>query len=155
MIDIEKLHQMVWSFRTETQHVFPVPNRLDSLYFAYTEAGEALDAYLRQNGDYKRNRDRQHNVEREFAQCVFMLMTAYGPNPWRGLYWQEPTPPKIGFVCYQVSRAMQFGDGVSIACAVRAICQYVPTIEDELAAALDALAAKHLSVTPVTEVSHD
>lgn len=142
MIDIEKLHAMVWAFRRETEHVFPVPSRLDSLYFAFTEAGEALDAYLRQNGDYKRNRDRQHSVEREFAQALMMLMTAYGPKQWRSGYW--PGTVKIGDVCYQVGKAARYGDDISIACAVRAICQYVPTIETELAAALDALRAKHL-----------
>ena len=136
---------MVWDFRREVEPYFPTPDRQDSLHYAFCEVAEALDAHLRETQPaHKRNRDRQHSVEREFAQALMMLMTAYGPKQWRGLYWQEPTPPKIGFVCYQVGKAARYGDDISIACAVRAICQYVPTIETELAAALDALRAKHL-----------
>lgn len=143
-INMQKLYDMVWQFRQDTAAVFPVPDRADSLRFAFTEAGEALDAYLRQNGDYKRNRDKAHSVEREFAQCVMMLLTALGPGSLTGKYY--PTPDKIDDICYTVARAMIMADNVSIIHAVRIICGYVPTIEDELAAALNALRQKHLEL---------
>ena len=79
-VDVAKLHRMVWKFRREIEPYFPTPSPLDSLRFAVTEAAEALDAYLRQNGDYKRNNDKTHSIPQELAQCALMLLTAYPPN---------------------------------------------------------------------------
>lgn len=75
---IQELHKLVWDFRREMENYFPTPNREDSLAFAFTEIGEAVDAQLRQNPIYKRNNTKEHSVERELAQCAMMLLTAAG-----------------------------------------------------------------------------
>lgn len=89
-MNVEKLiiwHAWTWRFRAEMQDVFPTPSREDSLSFAFTEVAEALDAQLRENTLYKRNRnDDTHSVERELTQCAMMLLTAV-PETWRG--WQS------------------------------------------------------------------
>lgn len=92
-LDIKHLHRMVWQFRHKTADNFPVPNRLDSLRFAFTEIAEAVDAFLRQNGEYKRNREKGHDITAELAQCLMMLCTAYGdrPMPSCDFYARVPT----------------------------------------------------------------
>ena len=152
MINLPRMHRMVWTFREDTQAVFPVPNKQDSLRFAVTEAGEALDAHLRNNGTYKRNQDKDHSEARELAQCLMMLYTAYGNREYRGEWWPDESIT-VDEVFFAVALAHRYG-GDEIRNAIRAICQYVgPDIEDELAQALDALRAKHLGVTGVTLVT--
>ena len=36
MINLLRMHRMVWQFREDTQNAFPVPNKQDSLRFAVT-----------------------------------------------------------------------------------------------------------------------
>lgn len=151
MINLPRMHRMVWTFREDTAAVFLVPPQHDSLRFAVTECGEALDAHLRTNATYKRNRDKDHSEHRELAQALMMLYTAYGPRPFYGEWWPDGDAT-IDDVCFATVMALRYG-GVEITNAIRTICQYVgPTIEDELAQALDALRAKH-RVTTVTEVT--
>lgn len=152
MMNLPKMHRMVWTFREDTADVFPVPERYDSLRFAYTEAAEALDAHLRNNGEYKRNRDKAHSERRELAQCLMMLFTAYGPRPYFGEWWPDDGIA-IDDACYAVALAHKYG-GTEIQNAIRTVCQYVgPDIENELEHALDALRAKHLHGERVTEVT--
>lgn len=155
MINLPRMHSMVWTFREDTADVFPVPDghdKRDSLRFAVTEAcGEALDAYLRNNPKYKRNRDKNHSEQRELAQALMMLFTAYGPRNFYGEWWPDDNVT-IDDVCFATVMALRYG-GTEITNAIRTVCQYVgPDIEDELAQALDALRAKH-GVTAVTEVT--
>ena len=150
-INLPRMHRLVCQFREDTAAVFPEPGVRDSLRFAVTEAGEALDAHLRTNGEYKRNRDKDHSEHRELAQALFMLYTAYGPRAFYGEWWPDDNVD-IDDVVVDVAMALRFGNA-EIVNAIRTICQYVgPTIEDELTQALDALRAKH-GVTPVTEVA--
>ena len=150
MINLPRMHRLVWTFREDTGDVFPVPSQHDSLRFAVTEAGEALDAHLRNNGTYKRNRDKDHSEYRELAQALMMLYTAYGHRPFYGEWWPDDNTG-IDDVVFDVAMALKFGNS-EIVNAIRTICQYVgPTIEGELVQALDALRTKH-GVTPVTEV---
>jgi hypothetical protein len=146
------MHRLVWQFREDTADVFPVPPQHDALRFAVTEAcGEALDAHLRENPTYKRNRDKDHSEHRELAQALFMLYTAYGPRPFYGEWWPD-TNIDIDDVCFATVMALKYG-GEEIKVAIRIIRQYVGDgIEDELIQALDALRVKH-GVTPVTEVA--
>ena len=74
--ELKAMHRSLWEFRREISPYWPTPNREDSLAFAFTEAGEVVDAQLRENSTYKRNNDKEHTVERELAQCVMMLLTA-------------------------------------------------------------------------------
>lgn len=37
MINLPRMHRMVWRFREDTADVFPVPDNKDSLRFAVTE----------------------------------------------------------------------------------------------------------------------
>jgi len=76
--DIQSLHTLVWSYRKRLSNLWPTPNREDSLAFAFTEIGEAVDAKLRQNPIYNRNHDKNINVENELADCLIMLLTALG-----------------------------------------------------------------------------
>jgi hypothetical protein len=154
MINLPRMHRLVWQFREDTADVLPIPHGKDgkdSLRFAVTEAcGEALDAHLRENPTYKRNRDKDHSEHRELAQALFMLYTAYGHRPFYGEWWPDDNTG-IDDVVFDVAMALKFGNS-EIVNAIRTICQYVGDgIEDELVQALDALRAKH-GVTVVTEV---
>ena len=151
MINLPRMHRLVWQFREDTADVFPVPPQHDSLRFAVTECGEALDAHLRENGTYKRNRDKDHSERSELAQALMMLYTAYGPRSFFGEWWPDD---EVGIddVCFATVMALRYG-GTDIVNAIRTICQYVGSdIESELVQALDALRAKH-GVTTVTEVT--
>jgi len=63
--------------RAKVAHNWPTPDQKDSVLYAITEAGEALDAYLRvkRSGD-ARNHERERSVGRELAPCLMMLLTA-------------------------------------------------------------------------------
>lgn len=74
--EIARCHRIVWHYRAVLEPVWPTPPPDDALRFAHTEAGEAMDAYLRLNGGYARNRDRDLSVEAELADCAMMLLTA-------------------------------------------------------------------------------
>lgn len=73
-------HGLVWTARAELEPYWPTPNTQDALLFALTELGEAVDADLRTNGDYARNRDKSLSVLDELADCAMMLLTAMGPE---------------------------------------------------------------------------
>lgn len=72
----------IWRFREQAAAWWPTPSVGDSLRFAFTEMGEALDARLRDNPVYARNHARERQIDEELAQCAIMLMTALGPD-WR------------------------------------------------------------------------
>lgn len=83
-------HQIVWNYRAELEPYWPTPDPWDSLLFAQTELGEAIDAYLRSNTLYARNNDRSPDVLDELADCAMMLYTALGPDATR-IQWWTPT----------------------------------------------------------------
>lgn len=82
MMDVQyakKLHGMVWAVRDDLGDKWPTPNTADSLAYAVTEVGEAIDADLRnRRPDDKRNNDRNVSVQHELAQAAMMLLTALG-----------------------------------------------------------------------------
>ena len=56
---LQQAHAELWAFREEMADAWPTPDTLDALRFAVTEAGEALDAWMRANRpQYARNRER-------------------------------------------------------------------------------------------------
>jgi hypothetical protein len=76
--ELQQLHGELWALRDELEPHWSTPSMLDSLRFAFTEAGEAMDAYLRTKGGYKRNHAKGPDVYGELADCALMLMTAMG-----------------------------------------------------------------------------
>lgn len=74
-------HAIVWRYRDELQDVWPTPPGDDTLRFAYTEAAEAMDAWLRLRGGYARNNDKALSVEDELADCAMMLLTTFAIRP--------------------------------------------------------------------------
>lgn len=74
--ELKRCHQLVWQRRAELEDVWPTPDTADALRFAFTEAGEAMDAWLRLNGEYARNNEKDLSVEDELADCAMMLLTA-------------------------------------------------------------------------------
>lgn len=89
--EIQALHAKVWAFRADLADVWPTPDTLDSLRFAFTEAGEAMDAYLRTKGGYARNNVKEPDLFGELADCALMLFTALGPS------YQFPPWIRLGF----------------------------------------------------------
>jgi len=86
--DIQTLHSLVWSYRNRLSSLWPTPSCADSLAFAFTEIGEAVDAQLRQNPVYNRNHDKNVDVDSELADCLIMLLTAMGDQfSWRTSSW--------------------------------------------------------------------
>lgn len=71
------LVEIVRESRGRTSDVFPLPDIEGCIDYAITEAGECLDAILRDNrlGD-KRNRDKAHDARREWGQCGYMILSA-------------------------------------------------------------------------------
>lgn len=101
--ELRECHAIVWQWRAKLADVWPTPNRLDALRFAVTEAAEAMDAWLRLNGGYARNHDKNLSVEDELADCAMMLLTAAGEK------WQPHVPfryyeSKLEHIVFYVAR---------------------------------------------------
>ena len=69
--------EIVRGSRERTAGVFPLPDVDSCIDYAITEAGEYLDAILRdkRNGD-KRNNDKAHNARNEWGQAGYMICSA-------------------------------------------------------------------------------
>lgn len=77
----KKLHRMVWDVRKKLGDKWPTPNAEDSLAYAVTEVGEAIDTDLRLRRPLDaRNNRRNGSVYHELAQAAMMLLTALGPE---------------------------------------------------------------------------
>ena len=143
---IQELHKLVWEFRREMQDYFPTPNQADSIKFAFTEVGEALDAELRQNPLYKRNNEKAHSVERELTQCAMMLLTAVLPTDMDGveiMYRQPALNWDVDDIAFRVG-AILGGDRTIyyILHTVHAIDVMID-LSTNLPAELDRMRAKH------------
>ena len=104
MINLPRMHRLVWQFREDTADVFPVPSQHDSLRFAVTEAGEALDAHLRNNGTYKRNRDKDHSENRELADAYRQIESLQNALDSRKEYRQR-LPEVLAYSSTEISKA--------------------------------------------------
>jgi hypothetical protein len=82
MSNLQELVEIVRASRERTNGVFPLPDVDSCIDYAITEAGEYLDAVLREqrNGD-KRNNDKQHNPRKEWGQCGYMIASAIMQMP--------------------------------------------------------------------------
>ena len=78
---ILQVHRLTWAFRSEPEisQSWATPPRNDSLAYAVTEVGEAVDAHLKAGrpGDLRRVRQ-GHETESELAMAAVMLLTAFG-----------------------------------------------------------------------------
>lgn len=76
-MDLSNLVQIVRDSRDLTAMVFPLPDVDGCVDYAITEAGETLDAMLREKrtGD-KRNNVKASDVRREWGQCGYMIASA-------------------------------------------------------------------------------
>ena len=71
------LVEIVRQSRERTNDVFPLPDVDSCIDYAITEAGEFLDAVLREKRDTdKRNRDKDHDARKELSQCGYMICSA-------------------------------------------------------------------------------
>jgi hypothetical protein len=76
-VDLSQLVSIVRESRSMTAMVFPLPDVDGCVDYAITEAGETLDAMLREKrtGD-KRNNSKQSDVRKEWGQCGYMIASA-------------------------------------------------------------------------------
>ena len=82
--DVLRMHGKVWALRDVLGDKWPTPDTADSLAYAVTEVGEAIDADLRnRRPNDARNNHRNVSVPHELAQAVMMLLTALG-REWDG-----------------------------------------------------------------------
>lgn len=77
-VEIGTVHKMVWAFRALYGGLWPTPGRMDALRFAFCESAEAMDAWLRGQPQYSRNRVKELDVLDELADTAIMLVTALG-----------------------------------------------------------------------------
>jgi hypothetical protein len=114
--EIIATHRLVWEYRNMLEAHWPTPGRIDALRFAFTEAGEAMDADLRSNPVYARNNDRNMSVPDELGDCAMMLCTAlgdtfdFGDEKQQRLYLTPAPHTELDTVCFAVTLAL-FGDG--------------------------------------------
>ena len=75
-MNLYPLRDLVWRYRDLLHDVWPTPPPDVALAFAVTEAGEAVDAWLRTEPRWARNNDKAHDEADEWADCLMMLVTA-------------------------------------------------------------------------------
>jgi hypothetical protein len=81
---------------------------MDSLRYAFTEAGEAMDAWLReQRPNDARNNERQPDVLDELADAAIMLVTAV-PNYSHNVMWGTRSHDIDG-ICTEIASATVIG----------------------------------------------
>ncbi len=74
---LQNLHKLVWGFRALVAEYWLTPEPEAALRYAFTEAGEAMDALLREKRPTdRRNNDKDHDRLDEWADCAIMLLTA-------------------------------------------------------------------------------
>ena len=82
MTTLADLVEIVRESRERTDSVFPLPDVDSCIDYAITEAGEYLDAVLREKRDTdKRNRDKAHDARKEWAQTGYMIASAIIQKP--------------------------------------------------------------------------
>jgi hypothetical protein len=102
VVAIGKVHEMVWAFRGLYGGMWPTPGRMDALRFAFCESAEAMDAWLRGQPQYSRNRLKELDVLDELADTAIMLVTALGyENLGEGLVEREPVD--LDAICGEVA----------------------------------------------------
>ncbi len=109
MTTLYELVEIVRESRERTNDVFPLPDVDSCIDYAITEAGEYLDAILREerNKD-KRNRDKEHDARKEIGQCGYMIASAVIQVPTGHLDaidWQPYVGPS-GITLYRLFKTL-------------------------------------------------
>jgi len=74
MMNLAEYVGIVAGSRARTAHVFPLPDVPGCVDYAICEAGETIDAILRERRrNDKRNNERQVNSRIEWGQCGYMI----------------------------------------------------------------------------------
>lgn len=77
MSNLKELVEIVRASRERTNGVFPLPDVDSCIDYAITEAGEYLDALLRERRRRDlRNNEKDHDARREWGQCGYMILSA-------------------------------------------------------------------------------
>ncbi|GIV81805.1 MAG: hypothetical protein KatS3mg051_1159 [Anaerolineae bacterium] len=152
-----RCHELVWQTRHELEEFWSTPSWQHALLFAFTEAGEAVDAYLRQFGHYARNNERDMSVAAELADCAMMLLSAiqrqWNEQMTRAVddqVWAygERTDMERAMreVAYQVGGTLATGSTHGILMALAAVLA-VPglDLEAELVRRLERIRARHVA----------
>jgi len=97
-MNLQPFADLVWRYRDELSGVWPTPPPDHCLAFAVTEAGEAVDAWLRTFPEYARNNHRDHDELDEWADCLLMLISSIPQDsdiwvnvPYLGILSREET----------------------------------------------------------------
>jgi hypothetical protein len=93
--DLKRAHTLLWDFRVQVQDKWPTPTKDDCLWFAITEYGEAVDAMMRANKGYGRNREKVRDYNDELADVAMMMLSAVHP-----VYRDELVNPNHGMELY-------------------------------------------------------
>ncbi len=154
---MRRAHTAVWAYRARLADKWPTPATADALRFAFCEASEALDAWLRLQPQYVRNNARDLSVTDELADCAMMLLTALGvggmPPQWvRARLFANmfvSTAPSIDDICIAVAEVHRYRDDVNmlpwrIVNALMLIVLYpgMPPLDQAVAERLSRIAAK-------------
>jgi hypothetical protein len=104
---LRECHELVWHFWEDNmlnpQGLAP-SNTLDSLRYAVTEIGKAIDAMLR-GGDALNDADKDDSVKSALAGCAMMLLTAMGKDGFIDWYQARPGGT-LDEICWLVATAM-------------------------------------------------
>lgn len=155
------LHKLVWDWRAKYEDIYATPDRLDSAKFFVCEYAEALDADLRTNEKYLRNRSTNLDVNNELADTAIMLITALGRkyNPhwdhWSiSLSGTTSKPSGILTIGIHVAKSwlwiLETPRSIDVADneiwkSLWAIDRYTDDIDDYIQRKLDELYQKHVS----------
>lgn len=152
---LNECYTVVWGFRRNYSEFWPTPSPIDSLRYAYTEAGEALSDWLRENRqDHKRNHAHETDVLGELADCAIMLLTAL-PNvtlkdedEW--LYRDLDGMARMDAICVAVAQAIYYYDdsppNISIIQGLNLIAAYPGmNLEVEISKRFEKIFGKHVA----------
>ncbi len=111
MNELQKLHAMVWRFRAVMDPFWATPEPVYCLRYAFCEAAEAMDAWLRQQRpNDSRNNERQPDVLDELADCAIMLLSAVPEDKFTNPSNSGVDGLTLGSICYGTALAMYIPD---------------------------------------------
>lgn len=109
---------IVQESRWRTDGVFPLPDVNSCIDYAITEAGEYLDAVLREKRDTdKRNNDKEHSTRKEWGQCGYMIASAIiqiDTHHLDDLDWQPYIDTDEGDVYIVIARLCEIQTGYAL-----------------------------------------
>ena len=108
MNELQECHRLVWAFRKEIEPYWATPDPLNSLRYAFCEAAESMDAWLRaERPSDSRNNERDNDVLDELADCAIMLLTAVPRlNDLYSHYEMDDYTGSLDSICFHVARLL-------------------------------------------------